>query len=46
MIFKKILFDFSGVLCHDCFYSNLKESHPLVSKFIENFVFGNREQDP
>jgi FMN phosphatase YigB (HAD superfamily) len=40
MIFNKILFDFDGVLCKDYFYSNLKDSHPEVYKFINESIFG------
>jgi FMN phosphatase YigB (HAD superfamily) len=46
MTFKKIIFDFDGVLCHDYFYSNLKISHPAVSKFIEESVFSKNSDMP
>nr|MBD3299769.1 hypothetical protein [Candidatus Moranbacteria bacterium] len=39
MTFNKIFFDFDGVLCHDYFYANLKESHPKVHKFINELDF-------
>lgn len=40
MDYKTIIFDFDGVLSHDHFYANIKESYPKVSKFIETKVFG------
>lgn len=46
MKFKTIFFDFDGVLCHDYFYSNLKESHPEVSSFIKNSIFGKGSDIP
>jgi len=46
MKFKTIFFDFDGVLCHDYFYSNLKESYPEVSSFIEKSVFGKGSEIP
>jgi len=40
MKYQTILFDFDGVLYYDYFYSNLKKSHPKISKFIDKKVFG------
>jgi len=46
MFYQTIIFDFDGVLCHDYFYSNLKQIHPKVSKFIEVNVFGKNSEIP
>ncbi len=46
MLFNKIFFDFDGVLCKDYFYSNLKELHPEVYKFINESVFGKGRDIP
>jgi len=36
---KAIIFDFDGVLCKDTFYNSLKESHPQIHQYVEEYIF-------
>jgi FMN phosphatase YigB (HAD superfamily) len=40
LVYKVVLFDFDGVLCHDRFYVGLRDLHPEAWAFIQTQVFG------